>query len=223
MFSVPLAYATAKTNGLEELAQDVLAAAGLSEEEVPQIQLPKKASSLQPPTPLASASEASWPTVGVVESYFDKALTAATNGEAMPMDGQHANGTDSATARGGAAGLDEWAGEDAAMEEEAQADEVEDAWDIAAEEPEPSAAATAAATTSAVGVDADDEEDGQGETPQEAETEDVSPGISEATLWARNSPLAADHVAAGSFETAMQLLNRQVGAVHFAPLKPLCL
>ncbi|GAD99417.1 coatomer subunit alpha, putative [Paecilomyces variotii No. 5] len=44
-------------------------------------------------------------------------------------------------------------------------------------------------------------------------------GSSEADLWARNSPLAADHVAAGSFDTAMQLLNRQVGAVHFAPLK----
>lgn len=45
-------------------------------------------------------------------------------------------------------------------------------------------------------------------------------GSSEAELWARNSPIAADHVAAGSFETAMQLLNRQVGAVNFAPLKP---
>ncbi|KAL4775234.1 coatomer WD associated region-domain-containing protein [Aspergillus nidulans var. acristatus] len=45
-------------------------------------------------------------------------------------------------------------------------------------------------------------------------------GSIEADLWARNSPLAADHVAAGSFDTAMQLLNRQVGAVHFAPLKP---
>ncbi|KAL4818083.1 coatomer WD associated region-domain-containing protein [Aspergillus spinulosporus] len=45
-------------------------------------------------------------------------------------------------------------------------------------------------------------------------------GSIEADIWARNSPLAADHVAAGSFDTAMQLLNRQVGAVHFAPLKP---
>jgi len=45
-------------------------------------------------------------------------------------------------------------------------------------------------------------------------------GSSEAELWARNSPIAADHVAAGSFETAMQLLNRQVGVVDFAPLKP---
>ena len=45
-------------------------------------------------------------------------------------------------------------------------------------------------------------------------------GSSEADLWARNSPIAADHAAAGSFETAMQLLNRQVGAVNFEPLKP---
>ncbi|KAK4464280.1 coatomer WD associated region-domain-containing protein [Cladorrhinum samala] len=45
-------------------------------------------------------------------------------------------------------------------------------------------------------------------------------GSSEADLWARNSPLAVDHVAGGSFETAMQLLNRQVGAVNFVPLKP---
>lgn len=52
------------------------------------------------------------------------------------------------------------------------------------------------------------------------ETDVAGVGMSEAELWARNSPIAADHVAAGSFETAMQLLNRQVGAVNFAPLKP---
>lgn len=51
------------------------------------------------------------------------------------------------------------------------------------------------------------------------ESADTGIVSSEADLWARNSPLAADHVAAGSFDTAMQLLNRQVGAVHFAPLK----
>ncbi|KAI9797473.1 MAG: hypothetical protein M1835_000415 [Candelina submexicana] len=45
-------------------------------------------------------------------------------------------------------------------------------------------------------------------------------GSSEAELWVRNSSLSADHVAGASFETAMQLLNRQVGAVNFEPLKP---
>ncbi|KAL8653500.1 MAG: hypothetical protein Q9210_002048 [Variospora velana] len=52
------------------------------------------------------------------------------------------------------------------------------------------------------------------------ETAEAGAGSSEAEMWARNSPIAADHAAAGSFETAMQLLNRQVGAVNFAPLKP---
>ena len=45
-------------------------------------------------------------------------------------------------------------------------------------------------------------------------------GGSEADAWSRNSPIAADHVAGGSFDTAMQLLNRQLGAIEFAPLKP---
>jgi len=34
-----------------------------------------------------------------------------------------------------------------------------------------------------------------------------------------NSSHAADHIAAGSFETAMQLLNRQIAVVNFEPLK----
>ncbi|CAK4134204.1 unnamed protein product [Aphanomyces euteiches] len=43
------------------------------------------------------------------------------------------------------------------------------------------------------------------------------------TQWTRASSVAADHVAAGSFETAMQLLHRQIGVVNFEPLKPLFL
>ena len=43
--------------------------------------------------------------------------------------------------------------------------------------------------------------------------------VPETELWLRNSPIAADHVAAGSFESAAQLLNRQLGIVNFAPLK----
>lgn len=47
-----------------------------------------------------------------------------------------------------------------------------------------------------------------------------NPGQSFKQAWCSNSNLAADHIAAGSFESAMQLLNQQVGAVNFAPLKP---
>lgn len=80
-------------------------------------------------------------------------------------------------------------------------------------------------------IDHDDEDDAAGwdmgddivpETEEfvNVESADAGVGSSEGELWARNSPLAADHVAGGSFESAMQLLNRQVGAVNFAPLKP---
>ena len=54
----------------------------------------------------------------------------------------------------------------------------------------------------------------------DVENSEAGVGSNEAETWARNSPIAADHVAAGSFETAMQLLSRQVGAVNFEPLKP---
>ena len=52
------------------------------------------------------------------------------------------------------------------------------------------------------------------------ESAEAGAGSSEAEQWARNSAIAADHVAGGSFDTAMQLLNRQVGAVRFESLKP---
>ena len=52
------------------------------------------------------------------------------------------------------------------------------------------------------------------DTPEAAPAEEeeelgagATPGVNEKDLWVRNSPLAADHVAAGSFETAMQVWN----------------
>ena len=82
--------------------------------------------------------------------------------------------------------------------------EAEEAWDLAEEEvalPEEEAAVVAPLE----------------ETPMEG----LGAGSSEAEHWLRNSPVAADHAAAGSFETAMTLLSRQAGIVDFAPLKPL--
>jgi len=58
----------------------------------------------------------------------------------------------------------------------------------------------------------------QEEDVVQVEGSSAGAGSSEADMWARTSPIAADHVAGGSFETAMQLLNRQVGAVNFEPL-----
>ncbi|KAJ2770101.1 hypothetical protein IWQ57_002810, partial [Coemansia nantahalensis] len=40
------------------------------------------------------------------------------------------------------------------------------------------------------------------------------------STWARNSPLAVDHIVAGNFEQAMRLLRDQVGIASFDALKP---
>jgi len=40
-------------------------------------------------------------------------------------------------------------------------------------------------------------------------------------MWCNNSHLPADHIVAGSFETAMRLLHDQVGIVNFEPCKQL--
>ena len=47
----------------------------------------------------------------------------------------------------------------------------------------------------------------------------VTPGVPPPAKWVETSTLAFDHAAAGSFESAMRLLNRQIGVVNFAPLK----
>lgn len=44
-------------------------------------------------------------------------------------------------------------------------------------------------------------------------------GIPKCQSWIQNSSLAGEHAAAGSFDSAMRLLNRQLGIQNFAPLK----
>ena len=48
-------------------------------------------------------------------------------------------------------------------------------------------------------------------------------GMPAMAKWSRDSQLSADHVAAGSFESAMQLMRRQLGIIDFTPLKDLFL
>ncbi|XP_070499258.1 coatomer subunit alpha isoform X2 [Chironomus tepperi] len=46
-------------------------------------------------------------------------------------------------------------------------------------------------------------------------------GVPQTQIWVNGSLLAADHVRAGSFETAFRILNEQVGVVNFEPYKKL--
>ena len=51
------------------------------------------------------------------------------------------------------------------------------------------------------------DEEGEEDELNLAAPEAQAEGVSDAEYWIRNSPLAADHIAAGSFETAMQLVK----------------
>ncbi|KAE8448229.1 hypothetical protein EG329_009659 [Mollisiaceae sp. DMI_Dod_QoI] len=157
-----------------------------------QISLPPIGSPLSPPKPIVSTFKANWPTKATSQSFFEKALLGQVEGLSLE---------DEPAAASNGFGFDE-AGEDEAAKRNGNlidAEEDEDAagWDM--------------------GDDIVPEVESDFVNVDSAE---AGAGSSEADLWARNSPIAADHVAAGSFETAMQLLNRQIGAVNFAPLEP---
>ncbi|KAH0755995.1 hypothetical protein KY290_026265 [Solanum tuberosum] len=48
-----------------------------------------------------------------------------------------------------------------------------------------------------------------------------NPGMPVSQIWVQKSSLAAEHAAAGNFDTAMRLLSRQLGIKNFSPLKQL--
>lgn len=181
----PLAYATAKANGLDEQAQSILEAAGVTEE---QIKLPSTGTALAPTKPIVPTHNRNWPTHVASSTVFEKALSGEVEG--VPSEEPTANGY------GDEDLLGEAEAPNAAAELGGEDEDDVGGWDM--------------------GDDGDVEAE---DDFVEVEGAEAGAGSSEADLWARNSPLAADHVAAGSFETAMQLLNRQIGAVNFAPLE----
>lgn len=187
----PLAYVTAKAHGLTEECEAILEASGLTED---QIKLPAIGAPLTPARTIVSTHEKNWPLRAASQSFYEKALLGQV--ESMTLEDEPVT-----------SGANGFGFEDEADESKKfsgnlmDVDTEEDGggWDMGNED---------------LGLE------DHGDEFVNVESEIAGAGMSEAELWARNSPIAADHVAAGSFETAMQLLNRQVGAVNFAPLKP---
>ncbi|KAF2972016.1 hypothetical protein GQX73_g1504 [Xylaria multiplex] len=157
-----------------------------------QLTLPKFGASLPTPKPIVPTFKANWPTKAASQSFFEKALAGQLEGMTLEEEPATTNGVEDGDLVEGDA-----ANKNSAMEVD---DDDDDAagWDL--------------------GDDIVPEADGDFVNVESTDTSGA--GSSEADLWARNSPIAADHIAAGSFESAMNLLNRQVGAVNFAPLKP---
>jgi coatomer protein complex subunit alpha (xenin) len=156
-----------------------------------QISLPTLGQPLTPPKPAVPTFKANWPVKAASHSFFEKALLGQVEG--LSLDDESAP-----AANGFEHEADEASG--AARNGQLDEDEEEDGggWDMGDD-------INIEVESDFVNVDS---------------VEAGGSGSTEAELWARNSPLAADHVAAGSFETAMQLLNRQVAAVNFKPLQP---
>ncbi|KAK7039525.1 coatomer subunit alpha [Favolaschia claudopus] len=197
----PLAYLTAKTNGLEELAQEILESAGLTEADVDDV--PSFGhSTLKPPPIITPTTDLNWPAVSTGQNFFDRAL--ANGSLETGVEPAYVNGD--AAAAGASSALDAWAKDEEIQDD---LDPEEGGWELDADAGEYQGAEPVDGTEEAV--------------EEEEELPGSVPGASEIEHWTRNSPLAADHVAAGSFETAMQLLNRQLGIVNFVDLKPLFL
>jgi coatomer subunit alpha len=176
-----LAYLTAKTNGLDDVALEVLEAAGLNEADVDDIPT-FGTSTLKPPPVITATTDLNWPSISMGESFFDRAL--ANGGLENGGEASHMNGFDASGAAASST-LDAWAKEE--EEEGLEADE--DGWDL-----------------DAAGADAQEEDS------EDAKVQDdddlgagANVGVSEVELWTRNSPFAGDHIAAGAYETAMQV------------------
>ncbi|KAK9473335.1 coatomer WD associated region-domain-containing protein [Dipodascopsis tothii] len=190
-----LAYTTAKANGLEELAQEILESAGV--ESPGDIGLPALGAPLQVPAAINKTFEENWPVKPTSLTFFEKVLLGQVESLSLEESAPAPTSAD----RSGGFGLDDEFGDDEFAPKAGDDDLDEDAggWDIDED------------------LEMDDADE---EFNNTADDSQAGSGTSEADLWARNSPVAADHVAAGAFESAMQLLNRQVGVVNFAPLKP---
>ena len=189
----PLAYLTAKTNGLEDIALEILEAAGLTESDVDDIpdfgQADMKIPSIVTPT-----TNLVWPTVPGGESFFDRALV---NGNLETGVEPHTNGDAGAAS----VALDDWAKDE---EQDLEADE--EGWDLDADgDARP-----------------DEGEDSEEDDVEETEElgPGAAPGIDETEVWTRNSPFAGDHVSAGSFETAMQVCLIDTHQVQYRILTP---
>lgn len=190
-----LAYLTAATHGLNEEA------AALKEEchdKIPEVD--QNANLLMPPPPIQQ-TESNWPLLTVSKGIFEGAVMSNT-------------GVSAAAAVMEDAGGDGW-GDDAQLGFEEQVPGDEDGEDIA---------------TPAQEGDGWDVGDEDLELPPDLEVTPMSEegyfvpptkGVPQTQVWANNSQLAADHMMAGSFETAFRLLKEQVGVTEFLPLKSL--
>lgn len=209
-----LAYLTAQRAGDDAWAAEIAQEAGIEAEEAHAAlgECAPTAAGL-PPVRFAT-SQQDWPLAEPKENYFDKELLAGTDGGVIFED----NAVNAPTHD-----IDSWLEGDAFAEE---GDDIDDEYGdrsgaMGAPPIDMNAAEEAWDLDEGVVAPAE-EELGQQIAPlaDVASLEGLAPGSAEDERWLRNSPVAADLAAAGAFDTALQLLQRQAGIVAYEPLVP---
>lgn len=181
-----LAYALAKSAGLEEEAQQILAESEIDESQV-SVNI-TDVSHEQAPTVANATSETNWPLKSTALSYFELAILGQV--ENLSLDEPADNGV----------AIDDFGMDDISGDlDDGNGPQDDGEWGFGEDD-----------------LDIEDVVDSADAGNSELEN---TSGVSELDFWVRNSPIAADHIAAGSFETAAQMLNRQAGISNFAPLK----
>ncbi|XP_072959007.1 coatomer subunit alpha-1 [Typha angustifolia] len=196
---LPLAYVTAASHGLTEVADRLAAELG---DNTPSLPEGKVHSLLMPPAPLMCSGD--WPLLRVMRGIFEGGLDnlgKAGNEEEEAIDGEWG---DEELDMVDAEGIMQNGDLVAEVEgEENEDNDEEGGWDLEDLELPPDVDTPKAAgnARSAVFV-----------AP--------TPGMPVSQIWIQKSSLAGEHVAAGNFDTAMRLLSRQLGIKNFTPLKP---
>ena len=208
----PLAYITAKTHGMAEDAarlETILTEAGCV---VPEID--GTGVLMTPPEPITQ--EDNWPLLTVTKGFFEGVLAGDIAASDYVMDEDDDAGAgwgdDLDLDLGGEkeekeedplAGLG--LGDDEEREGDGEDDGSDAGWDMEDLE--------LPADLGAGGGDADG-----GDVVGEVFVAPTA-GIPVARRWTQKSAIPGEHAAAGDFDSAMKLLNRQLGVVNFAPLR----
>ena len=199
---LPLAYITASVHGLHDIAERLAAELG---DNVPSLPEGKVPTLLMPPPPVLCCGD--WPLLRVVRGIFEGGLDNVGRGAAVEEDeaadadwGEELDVVD-------VEGLQN--GDVTAILEDgevAEENDEEGGWDLEDLELPPEADTPKASTNARSSIFV---------AP--------TPGIPVSQVWVQRSSLAAEHAASGNFDTAMRLLNRQLGIKNFAPLRSLFL
>lgn len=200
---LPLAYITASVHGLHDIAERLATDLG---DDIPSLPKGKVPSLLMPPAPVMCGGD--WPLLRVMKGIFEGGLDSVARGAAEDEDeGGEGDWVEELDMHDVEQMGNGEIGEVLADGEVAEEDEEEGGWgleglDLPPEEDTPKASSASAQSSVFV-------------PPQ--------PGIPVSQIWIQKSSLAAEQAAAGNFDTAMRLLNRQLGIKNFAPLKPMFL